>query len=94
MKITVDGQDVEVVAEFPVLHAGWECDSKGWIVAVPCAAESEDGTLRLVMSSHEDKYFADPMELEQKITEYGEAVSQTRRALRILAGQIPSRIVR
>jgi hypothetical protein len=50
-KVLLDGKRApegvkQGLFQFTVLHAGWECDDKGWVV------EMEDGSKALVLSSH------------------------------------------
>ena len=63
----------EILLEFPVLYAGWELDDKGYVV------RADDGTVKLVMSSHGSPYEADPSELEEKIEQYGDAIEASRK---------------
>lgn len=69
----------KVIAEFPVLYAGWELDGKGYVV------RADDGTVKLVMTSHGTPHEADPDDVEEKIREYEAAITSSRAALALLA---------
>jgi hypothetical protein len=66
--------------EFPVMHSGWEMDSKGWVV------ELADGRRAILLANHGVEYLAKPSELHELIEEYQQAISATRKALGILVG--------
>ena len=63
MNIKIDGKSYPVLEEFEVLHAGWECDYKGFLV-------DKNGRPQLVLTNHGIPYFAKNQELENKIKEY------------------------
>ena len=77
MKIKVDQEEYEVVLEFPVIHSGWECDTKGYIVL-------KNQNYKLVLSSHGRLYFAKNKELEEKISEYKEVLLKSKEALSLI----------
>lgn len=72
------GED-RVLFEFPVLHEGWECDPKGWVMERP------DGSRYLRLTTHGAPYHADAGELEERIKEYMDAIAMTRQAQALLA---------
>ena len=75
MEIKVAGKNLEVLKEFPVLYRGWDCDGTGYIV--------RDGNReRVVLTSHGSPYFAKIKELEEKISEYKNALQETEVALK------------
>lgn len=68
----------EVVFEFPMLYSGWECDEKGYVVRTP------KGHLDLILSDHGRLYSAPLRDLEDKISEYEEAIKNSRTALAMI----------
>lgn len=67
------------IFEFPVLHAGWEMDAKGWVI------EKEDGTRAVLLTKHDaNEYEAPVSELIAKLAEYGEATIAMEHALYLL----------
>jgi len=61
--------------EFPVLYQNWECDPTGWIV------EDFDGTLKIVLTSHDVEYIGTILELEDNIKYYQDAINDTKKAI-------------
>lgn len=57
----VKGVDVEIKFQFDVFYSGWECDSKGYVVA------KSNGQAALVLSNHGRYYFASEKELAEFI---------------------------
>ena len=76
-KVTVEGRDYEVIMEFPVLHAGWECDYVGYIVQKGLRPA-------LVMSGHGKLYFAKKEHLKEKVNETREALIYQEKALSMI----------
>lgn len=73
----VEGREVEVLMVFPVMHSGWECDEKGFVV-------NDNGTKKIVLTNHGSAYFASEMELSLKIEEYKHAIASAESALDII----------
>ena len=76
-KVTVDGKEYDVVMEFPVLHAGWECDYVGYVVV-------KNNSRALVMSGHGKLFFAKKEHLQEKVKETREALLYQEKALSIV----------
>lgn len=57
----------EILHEFPVLHNGWECDDKGYLVIL------NHNITGLVMTNHGSPYFVEKEEVMEKLAEYQEA---------------------
>lgn len=64
---------------FKVMFSGWECDDDAWVV------ELKDGSRALVTTSHCSAYVAKPAEFAEKLEEYAKVVSDTQKALEMLA---------
>lgn len=69
---------MEVLQTLSILYQGWECDEWAWIVSV-------DDEKKLIMTNHGSPYVGDPLELDQKMSEYLEALAETQKALLTLA---------
>ena len=67
-----------IIFEFVVLYAGWECDDKGYVV------RDSDGTNKLILSTHGYWYKAESAAIAEKISEYEEVLSNSRKALSLL----------
>ena len=80
MTITVDNISYEILEEFSVLHLGWECDYKGYLV-------DKNGKPKLVLTDHGRAYFAKNKELEEKIKEYQELTSTYKKILKRVYNQ-------
>ena len=76
MKITVDGREYEVLAEFPVYHIGWEMDNVGWII-------SANRDKKIVLTNHGRKRFSSEKELRVLFDEYKAAHKLHMKALSI-----------
>ena len=68
-------KDAEVLLTFPVLHAGWEMDERGWIVELP------GGEQRCVLTSHGSPSWADEAQLTELIERYELAMAGAAKAL-------------
>jgi len=66
-----------VVFTFPVLWNGWENDNTGYIVM-------DDDVKRLVLTNHGSPYFGNISELQEKIKEYEEAATETKKAILLI----------
>lgn len=64
--------------EFPVLHKGWEMDSRGWV------AELDSGKRVLVLENHGTEYIAKESELQERIAEYEAVLQASHEALTML----------
>lgn len=68
-----------VVHEFTVLHPGWECDEKGWVVQTP------EGELKFAITSHNGSpYLADEAETRNLIRDYHDYVEDMSKAIRLV----------
>lgn len=65
----------EVIFEFDVLYAGWDVDSKGYVV------RDAEGVNRLVLSDHGRWYLAEPNELLERMQAYKSALMNSLDAL-------------
>lgn len=77
--VKVDGIEYKRLKTIAVLHSGWECDEKAFLV------ETSEGN-RLVMTNHGCAYFAKPEELHSKIEEYQQALKDTQEMLGMISG--------
>jgi hypothetical protein len=68
----------EIVLTFPVLHAGWEMDERGWIVRMP------GGEQRAVLTDHGSPIWADEAQLTQLLDRYDRAMAGAAQALEVL----------
>ncbi len=71
----VEGKEVKVLFEFPVLYQGWECDNIGYLVL-------DGNKKRIVMSSHGCNFFPKNKVIEEKMKEYRNAIRLTKIALK------------
>ena len=71
-----------VLLEFVVLWEGWECDSKAWVM------ECSDGSRYLRMTNHGGIYAADIKDIEYKVSEYENVLSETRKAIELLNSNV------
>lgn len=71
--------DYTKILEFPVLFAGWEMDSKGWIAEL-----NTDKSKVLVLTNHGVEYLADRSELQARIREYQRVINKSEEALDLL----------
>lgn len=74
----VKGKQVTIIKTFDIYYSGWECDCKGYIVAL------EDGSKSAVLTGHGTPYFAKVSELEQLVSEYKDAIHETLSAIELL----------
>lgn len=65
----------KIIMSFPVLWDGWEMDNIGWI------KETTDGVKYLVLTNHGTPYHAPVEELQHRINEYSEVLTQSQLAL-------------
>ena len=73
----MSGEEYEIIKSFTVLYEGWELDNKAWVVNVK-------GENKLVMTNHGRLYFAEAVELKEKIKEYKQIWKDTKEALDLL----------
>ena len=67
------------IFSFPVLWAGWDCDSTAWVMQRP------SGSKYLRMTNHGGHYEAPISQLEKKIKEYSLVIAQTEKAIKLIA---------
>lgn len=67
-----------ILAEFPAVNWGWECDMYFWILRDPT------GRIYLWASSHVMFYEAEIQELEEQISELQSYIDATQQALKML----------
>ena len=76
---TPDKKEYEIIYEFDIAYAGWECDSKGYII-------NFEGTPRLLLSDHgefgivpaDDDDYIDPREGYDKRAETNRRIDANR----------------
>lgn len=72
---------MQKIYEFPVLHAGWEMDYKGWVALV------ESGQKVIILTTHGTEYFASIDELQKAIERYTSAIEATEKAIKMVQQQ-------
>lgn len=75
--LTFKDKQYPVLKEFSVMHIGWESDNKGWII-------DDNGTNKIILTSHGDKYEASKKELQDIVTEYQSVLNDSITALDLL----------
>ncbi len=72
---------MQKIYDFPVLHAGWEMDNKGWV------ALDESGQKVIILTNHGDEYIASVDELLKHIERYKAAIEATEKAIKMVQQQ-------
>jgi hypothetical protein len=72
----------KIIHTFPVLYQGWECDATGWVM------ERRDGSRYIKMTNHGGEYVADVIRLENKISEYNNAILATKKAIELATKKV------
>lgn len=68
------------IYEFPVLHAGWEMDDKGWV------AIDDNGRKVIILTNHGSECVASVEELREKIEKYKAVIEATEKAIEMVTG--------
>jgi hypothetical protein len=68
----------KVIFEFEVLYVDWESDNKAYVV------ENENGRREVIMSNHGNFYVAKTRDVLDKIAEYEQAITNSKKAISLI----------